>query len=206
MTRKVPQKGFTLTSCSSSSSPKFHGARTFYFLPYAPDIFHPLGKFFWNTTFKKAERLLYFLLLIYLAPIHSRSEKVRQVNPKKFYAIDTGLLSAMSLKMTQDRGAMLENMVYMQLRRQGIAAEYYVTESGSEVDFLFIDRTGNKGLIQVCWDLDDDRTYSREVRALHQAMRELSIKRSAMVTWNTESTRDERITIIPAWKWLLEQD
>ncbi len=143
--------------------------------------------------------------LIYLAPIHSRSEKVRQVNPKKIYVIDTGLLGAMSLKMTQDRGAILENMIYMQLRRQGIAAEYYFTESGSEVDFFFIDRAGKKRLIQVCWDLDDERTYSREVRALEQAMRELSIKRSAIVTWNAEKKHDERITIIPAWKWLLEQ-
>ena len=142
--------------------------------------------------------------LIYLAPIHSRSEKVRQVNPKKIYVIDTGLLGAMSLKMTQDRGAILENMIYMQLRRQGIAAEYYFTKSGSEVDFFFIDRAGKKRLIQVCWDLDDERTYSRELRALEQAMRELSIKRSTIVTWNTENKHDERITIIPAWKWLLE--
>ena len=143
--------------------------------------------------------------LIYLAPIHSCSEKVRQVNPKKIYVIDTGLLGAMSLKMTQDRGAILENMIYMQLRRQGIAAEYYFTESGSEVDFFFIDRAGKKRLIQVCWDLDDERTYSRELRALEQAMRELSIKRSAIVTWNAENKHDERFTIITAWKWLLEQ-
>lgn len=141
--------------------------------------------------------------LIYPVPIHSRSEKVRQVNPKKMYVIDTGLLEAMSLKITQDQGAILENMVYMHLRRQGIAVEYYVTKSGAEVDFVCIDRVGRKRLLQVCWNVDEARTFSREFRALDEAMRELSIDQSTIVTWNTERTHSEHITIVPIWKWLL---
>ena len=34
--------------------------------------------------------------LVYTAPTHARSEHVRRVNPKKVYAIDTGLLGAMA--------------------------------------------------------------------------------------------------------------
>jgi predicted AAA+ superfamily ATPase len=42
----------------------------------------------------------------------------------------------MSLRMTDDRGALLENLVYMHFRRQGLTPEYYVTKIGAEVDFV----------------------------------------------------------------------
>jgi len=93
--------------------------------------------------------------LVYTAPTHARSEHVRRVNPKKVYAIDTGLLGAMAFHTTEDRGTLLQNLVYMHLRRQGMVPEYYTTQTGSEVDFVVLpDAGGERQLIQVCWDLD----------------------------------------------------
>ena len=76
--------------------------------------------------------------LVSTAPTHARSEHVRRVNPKKVYAIDTGLLGAMAFHALEDRGALLENLVYMHLRRQGLVPEYYITQAGSEVDFVVL--------------------------------------------------------------------
>ena len=141
--------------------------------------------------------------LIYQAPIHSRSERVRRVNPKKVYVVDPGLLGAMSLRMTKDRGAILENLVYMHLRRQAWNPEYYVTENGGEVDFVLTKPRGERQLIQVCWDVNETHTRDREIGSLLDAMNELSVKRGTLVTWLDETRLDNRIETVPAWRWLL---
>lgn len=144
--------------------------------------------------------------LLYQVPIHARSEKARRVNPKKIYVVDPGLLGAMSLRMTDDLGAVLENLIYMDLRRKGLAPEYYVTKNGAEVDFVLAaeDRSEPR-LIQVCWDIHDPDTQKREARALLSAMEELGVRRGTIITWLDEDVSDKRLEIIPAWKWLLTE-
>jgi len=142
--------------------------------------------------------------LVYPVMIHSRSHKARQVNPRKIYVVDTGLLTSVSYRMTEDRGALLENLVYMHLRRQGKAAEYYMTNRGAEVDFVLRGlRNTESELIQVCWSLDNLETRKREESAIKDAMKELNIKRGALITWLDEYNAGEDLEIVPAWKWLL---
>ena len=142
--------------------------------------------------------------LVYQAPIYARSERVRRVNPKKIYVIDPGLLAAMSYHITGDQGAVLENLVFMHFRRNGVNPEYYLTKSGAEVDFV-VSSEGEKDrqLIQVCWDITAPETRKREVAGLLEAMKELGLKKGKIVTWLDEDLSDERIEILPAWKWLL---
>ena len=103
----------------------------------------------------------------------------------------------------KDRGAVLENLVYMHLRRHDWKPEYHVTESGGEVDFVFMKPRGERQLIQVCWDVNDPRTRERAVGALLDAMDELSVERGTMVSWMDETSPDSRIDTLPAWRWLL---
>jgi len=141
---------------------------------------------------------------IYQARLCSRSESKRRANPRKVYAADHGLLSAMSLQTAEGRGALLENLVYMHLRRQGHHPEYYLTESGAEVDFAVRPSDVSRlELLQVCWDIRNEETWERERRALTEAMEELRVERGTVVTWLDEDTSDERIVVQPAWKWLL---
>lgn len=145
--------------------------------------------------------------LFYQVPIHSRSERVRRVNPKKVYVIDPGILETMSLHITDDRGALLENIVFMHLRRQGLAPNYYVTKNGAEVDFILaVEGRSVHRLIQVCWNIHDPATQKREVRALQTAMKELGLNKGTIVTWLDEEVSDQRIDIVPVWKWLLIDD
>jgi len=142
--------------------------------------------------------------LFYQVPIYSRSERIRRVNPKKVYVIDPGLLEAMSFRMTEDRGALLENLVFMHLRRKGLSPGYYVAGSGSEVDFVLTGEDGGRRLlIQVCWDLQDPATRKRELEGLLSAMKELDIKQGTIVTWLDEDSSNESVQVVPAWKWLL---
>ncbi|MCJ7684101.1 MAG: DUF4143 domain-containing protein [Desulfobacteraceae bacterium] len=140
----------------------------------------------------------------YQVPIHSRSERVRRVNPKKVYVLDPGLPEAMSLCMTEDRGALLENRVFMHLRRKGLSPEYYVAKNGTEVDFVLTgEDDGQRRLIQVCWNLQDPASRKREVHGLLSAMKELDVKQATIVTWLDEDSSGESVQILPVWKWLL---
>lgn len=142
--------------------------------------------------------------LVYGVPIHSDSEAVRRVNPQKVYAVDTGLLSAMSSRVTLDRGALLENLAYMHLRRRKTRIAYVVTSAGQEVDFVVDSSSrGGRELIQVSWTLERPDTRARELGALSEAMKELKVRSGTVVTW-LEEGREGRIRIVPAWKWLLE--
>jgi hypothetical protein len=142
--------------------------------------------------------------LVYAVPIHSDSEAVRRVNPQKHYAVDTGMLSAVSVRSHLDRGALLENLAFLHLRRRGARIEYFLTGGGKEVDFLVTpSERGTRELIQVSWTLTQHDTKLREIGGLLEAMKELRIRSGTVLTW-LEEGREGRIRIVPAWKWLLE--
>jgi predicted AAA+ superfamily ATPase len=137
-------------------------------------------------------------------PIHTRSEKARQLNPVKIYTIDTGLLNAMTFRNSSDAGLLLENMVFMHLRRNNFDVEYVNTRQGYETDFFARHKITNKvELIQVCWAMSDIKTFDREVKGLVSAMDELSVSSGTIVTWDDETVIDSTIKVVPVWKWLL---
>jgi predicted AAA+ superfamily ATPase len=143
--------------------------------------------------------------MVHQAVVHSKSERVRRVNPTKVYISDLGLLEAASPRTTENRGALLENLVYVHLRGQGAIPDYVVTRSGSEVDFFVpARRSGEPRLIRVCWTLEEKTTRGREIRGLKEAMKELKVKKGTVVTWNEQEHIDEGINAVPAYRWLLE--
>jgi len=142
--------------------------------------------------------------LFYKVPIHSRSEKSRLINPAKIYTIDTGLLNAMTFRNSYNYGPLLETMVFMHLRRWGYDTEYVNTKDGYEADFFARHKiSGEAQLIQVCWDLSDKKTFERELRGLKSAMEELSLPTGTLITWDDETIIEDKIKVIPIWKWLV---
>jgi hypothetical protein len=143
--------------------------------------------------------------LFYKVPIHSRSEKSRLINPVKIYTIDTGLLNAMTFRNAYNYGQLLETMVCMHLRRKGHNVEYVNTRDGGETDFYARHRiSGMTQLIQVCWEMSDEKTFKRELNGLKRAMDELAHPTGTIITWDDETIIENRITVIPVWKWLIE--
>lgn len=114
--------------------------------------------------------------LVFCIPHYSESLRVKQNRPKKVYAIDNGLINAISININHNYGKLLENLIYLDLRRQKKTIYYYNTSDGYEVDFVTVDSDGNRELIQVTWDMSDTKTIEREQRALSQGEKELDIK------------------------------
>ena len=138
--------------------------------------------------------------------IHTRSERARMINPKKIYAIDPGLVQACSRSFQHDWGHLLENFVFLELRRSNYVIEYYRTTSGKEVDFLVTNSQGEESLIQVTVQMDDPVTRQRELNALFEAMEERGKREATVITLHHEEhLRNElgHIHIVPAWMWAL---
>lgn len=114
--------------------------------------------------------------LIFTVPLYSESIRQTQTNPKKIYAIDPGLVNAYVSHRTENTGHFFENLIYLDLRRNGYEVYYYLTQKRYEVDFLAKDIHGKLLLIQVAWDTSDSETFEREQRALKEAEKELDIK------------------------------
>ena len=156
-----------------------------------------------NSLYKYLDHLT-DAYLFYRVPIHTRSEKSRMLNPAKIYTVDTGLLNAMTYRNSANNGPLLENLVFMQLRRKGCEVEYVQPKAGGETDFFVRHKVSGKiDLIQVCWDMADQQTFDREVKGLQNAMQEFSITEGTIITWDEETTMDGNIQILPVWKWLL---
>ncbi len=127
-------------------------------------------------------------------------------NPKKVYAIDHALVASVSSGILVSSGHLLENLVFLALRRQGAEVFYYKTTAGREVDFVVAPRRGARVLVQACESLADPRTKQREVSALAEAMRELQVPSGVIVTRNDEGTLDVEggtIDVQPLWRFLL---
>lgn len=153
--------------------------------------------------------------LVFLVPLRTRSARQRSVNPRKVYAVDPGLAAAMYRAGASNRGAQLENAVYLDLRRRyGRLADAVVTwartSSGKEVDFAVDDPVseGPPHLVQVCAELDAPGTRSREVGALMEAMQELGYSSSTIVTLADEErieTDAGSIRVVPAREWFFRR-
>jgi len=162
----------------------------------------PCGK---NTLHEYLDHLA-DTFLFFQVHLHTRSERARMVNPRKIYSIDPGLVYACSRNVSPEWGHLLENFVFLELRRYHGTIEYYKTADNREVDFFVTDRMGQKTLIQVSAAMDEPTTRSREINALSEAMEECDLNEATVVTLNQEEHLDTgsgNIHILPAWMWAL---
>ncbi|MGK5081767.1 ATP-binding protein [Bdellovibrionota bacterium FG-1] len=144
---------------------------------------------------------------LYRVPIYTDSLQKERVNPVKLYVVDLGFLRLLTTRFNGKEGRILENWIFMELRRFHEDIRYYKTTKGLEVDFVL--PTATPRLIQVCYDMSDPQTREREILALQQAMDELSLMEGWIITWNEEKTiplpgnPSRLIHILPTWKFLL---
>jgi predicted AAA+ superfamily ATPase len=127
--------------------------------------------------------------------------------PKKIYCIDHAFVTSISSGILLNSGHLLENLVFMALRRLSPLVYYYKTKSGREVDFILQTQDRTRTLVQVCESLANEQTRKREVLALNEAMDELNLKSGIIVTRNEEEhlkIEDKTIHIMPIWRFLIE--
>ena len=117
--------------------------------------------------------------LLFTTNVYDFSVKRQQVAPKKVYAIDTGLASAVGFSFSPNTGKLLENLVFLALRRRTQEVYYYTSPAGFEVDFYLPE---TRELIQVSQNLAQPATREREVARLIDAMRGLGLSQALILT------------------------
>ena len=144
--------------------------------------------------------------VLFSVPRFSWSLKSVSINPKKVYCIDTGFAQANSLSFSEDTGRLLENCVYLALRRK--YKEIYYFKDQGECDFIVKESQTIIHIIQVCAEIHSENK-AREVNGLLAALKFFSITEGLILTLNQEDVlriNEVKIRLLPVWKWLLGVD
>lgn len=156
-----------------------------------------------NTLYNYFE---YFVDSFIVFPLRRFSYSYKDVESSipKIYLVDNGLLSLQGIR---DRGRLIENIVFVELKRKGVRDLFYFrSTSDRKVDFVIRDGKTVKELIQVCYDIDNFSTKERETRALLGGSKELNCDNLLIITWDYEAEEDvsgKMIKYVPLWKWLI---
>lgn len=141
--------------------------------------------------------------LLFLVPKYSHSLK-RQIHAnKKLYMIDNAIAHQLGFSFSENKGKLLENLVFIELKRRGKEI-YYFQEKG-ECDFILRDNK-IKEAIQVCYEINRDNK-EREITGLLEAMEKFKLKEGLILTMDQEEEiikEGLKIKVVPVWKWLLE--
>lgn len=167
-----------------------------------------------SDTIEKFSQYLVDAYTLFLVNRFSYKLKEQTKSPKKVYAIDTGLANAVGFKFSENWGRVFENVVFLELKRKtsinpDLKFFYWKDIQNKEVDFVVQEKSKVKEIIQVCWNLEEPRTKSRELRSLRKAMEELKMKQGIVITEDfqgEEVIKEKLIKYFPLWSWCLETE
>ena len=134
------------------------------------------------------------------------SLKKQYTSDKKLYVIDNGMRNATAFYFSDDRGRLLENLIFIELKRRGKNLYYF--KDKLECDFLIQEKNMIVGAVQVTQKIDQ-ANEKREFEGLKNAFDRLRIKNGLILTENQNETRTinaKKIIIQPIWQWLLEKE
>jgi len=131
------------------------------------------------------------------------SVKKQVMNPKKVFTIDQAVAHRLGFNFSENRGRILENIVYLELLRRG--KEIYYHSGKKECDFLVKEGLGVVEAIQVAWQVDATNAQ-REFQGLAEAMTLYYLKRGLLLVLSSDDSmipNHPGIEVVPVWQWLL---
>lgn len=136
---------------------------------------------------------------------YNRSLKKQYAGTKKFYVADNGMRNAVSLRFSGDWGRMLENLVFLELKRRG--SVLYFWREKEECDFILEEKGRLVEAIQCSCEIGEENRR-REISGLVAAMDRWEIGSGTILTYNQEGElqagKGRRVRLVPAWKWLTD--
>jgi hypothetical protein len=156
-----------------------------------------------DTVAEYTHALMEAFLVFEVERFH-RNLKVQARDPRKIYVVDAGLRRVAARSAEADIGKLLENLIYLELRR-GNHGIYYYNEK-SEVDFIVTEGYAPKAAIQVCaYGMEVKSTRERELNALVDCLHNLDLDEGLIVTMDRNEIieRDGKIVrSVSAVDWL----
>ena len=177
-----------------------------------PHTYNSLRRLFANYSSLSTDTIIDYIayledaFLLFSVTHYEESLKQQMNKPKKLYCIDTGMINAVSFKLSSDIGRLYENITFLHILRSGKETYYWQNQKGLEVDFVIKEGLEPTGLIQVCSDLSNPETKEREINGLLAGMKNFRIKEGTIITadvFGEEKVDDGKIKYVPLWYWLL---
>jgi hypothetical protein len=101
------------------------------------------------------------------------SLKVQESYGKKAYAMDPAFIS-LGKRMGTDIGRVLENTVFLHLKRNG--HDIYYGKNGKEADFIICDGLKPVKILNVCFEAREEGTLHREIESLNYFREKLNVQ------------------------------
>ena len=161
-----------------------------------------------ENTVKKFCGYLHEPYLFYYLPRYDNKLKVMMKAPRKVYVVDNGFVLGAGFNLSDNLGRLLENEVFMELRRRGYDEEkslfYYRSRNDKEVDFVTRRGAHVEQLIQVSYDISNERTLNRELSALAECAGELHCDSLLIITFDQDNViqyKGYTIQVVPFNNW-----
>lgn len=159
-----------------------------------------------STTVKDYFDYLENSFLIFLVPKFDYSLRKQVYYNKKVYCIDNGMAKYLGFRITPDNGKLLENLVFIELKRR--MKEVYYFSDKRECDFIIKEGVNINRVIQCCYELTRENK-EREIEGVKEAMKKFKLKEGLILTYDQEEEivfENKKIIIKSVWKWLLEKE
>ena len=155
-----------------------------------------------STVLEYLSHLEYSYLLHFI-PKFSYSMRKQLANPRKVYAIDTGMITVNSGSFTEDHDRKFENLVFLHLRRT--YKEIYYFAEKRECDFLVFKNGNIYQAIQVSYELTPDN-LDREIDGLVEALEFFNLENGTIVTAGQSDAFEKNgkeVTVVAAHDFFL---
>ncbi|MCF7871494.1 ATP-binding protein [Candidatus Woesearchaeota archaeon] len=123
-------------------------------------------------------------------------------NKRKVYCVDNGFITQTSLQFSKNLGRLLENLVFVELKRRGY--EIFFHKEKYECDFII--KKNNLSAIQVCYELNLDN-QQRELNGLVEGMKKIKATEGIIITRHQDDffeIDDMKIKVVSIMDWLKE--
>ena len=161
-----------------------------------------------ENTVKKFCNYLHEPYLFYYLPRYNSKLKLMMKAPRKVYVVDNGFVLGAGFNLSENLGRLLENEVFIELRRRGYDEEkslfYYRSRNDKETDFVTRKGTHVEQLIQVSYDISNERALKREISAIVECAGELHCDNLLIITFDKEDIikhQNYNIQVLPFNKW-----
>jgi uncharacterized protein len=141
--------------------------------------------------------------LFYYLKKFDYSVKKQIMNSRKVFAVDNAIPNRLGFRFSDNKGRLLENVVFIELKRRG--CELYYFSEKLECDFLVKENLLIIEAIQVTYSLNSDN-YTREMGGLREAMQSFNIPKGTLIVFDDNkypAELPEGVSVIQAYEWLL---
>ncbi len=155
-----------------------------------------------DRIYRIVDQIFSIYMLAYVEK-HDPSVTRREMSNRKIYLFDNGFAAVTQYFFFEDRGKLLENLVFVHLRAQ--TDEIYFLKNGWECDFVAFTRVKQPLIIQVTEHLNIDN-LNREIKGLEMAKKRFPNSKGLLLTGEVEQAIDlpDWCDVMPISTWLLK--